>query len=165
MDENGEPLIGVSVKVQGTATGTVTDLNGRFSIDSPKGAVLSLSFIGYKTITVKADWTPLNIVMKEDSEQLDEVVVVGYGTQKKVNVTGAVGMVDAKVLAARPVTNVAQALQGTVPGLNFTVGSEGGALDGSMSFNIRGAGTIGDGSGSSPLASACKCTSAVPIPS
>lgn len=151
VDENGEPLIGVSVKVQGTATGTVTDLNGRFSIDSPKGAVLSLSFIGYKTITVKADGTPLNIVMKEDSEQLDEVVVVGYGTQKKVNVTGAVGMVDAKVLAARPVTNVAQALQGTVPGLNFTVGSEGGALDGSMSFNIRGAGTIGDGSGSSPL--------------
>lgn len=151
MDENGEPLIGVSVKVQGTATGTVTDLNGRFSIDSPKGAVLSLSFIGYKTITVKADGTPLNIVMKEDSEQLDEVVVVGYGPQKKVNVTGAVGMVDAKVLAARPVTNVAQALQGTVPGLNFTVGSEGGALDGSMSFNIRGAGTIGDGSGSSPL--------------
>ena len=60
-------------------------------------------------------------------------------------------MVDAKVLAARPVTNVAQALQGTVPGLNFTVGSEGGALDGSMSFNIRGAGTIGDGSGSPPL--------------
>lgn len=151
VDENGEPLIGVSVKVQGTATGTVTDLNGRFSIDSPKGAVLSLSFIGYKTITVKADGTPLNIVMKEDSEQLDEVVVVGYGPQKKVNVTGAVGMVDAKVLAARPVTNVAQALQGTVPGLNFTVGSEGGALDGSMSFNIRGAGTIGDGSGSSPL--------------
>lgn len=83
MDENGEPLIGVSVKVQGTATGTVTDLNGRFSIDSPKGAVLSLSFIGYKTITVKADGTPLNIVMKEDSEQLDEVVVVGYGPQKK----------------------------------------------------------------------------------
>lgn len=83
VDENGEPLIGVSVKVQGTATGTVTDLNGRFSIDSPKGAVLSLSFIGYKTITVKADGTPLNIVMKEDSEQLDEVVVVGYGTQKK----------------------------------------------------------------------------------
>lgn len=151
VDENGEPLIGVSVKVQGTAISTVTDLDGRFSIDSPKGAVLSLSFIGYKTITMKADGTPLNIVMKEDSEQLDEVVVVGYGTQKKVNVTGAVGMVDAKVLAARPVTNVAQALQGTVPGLNFTVGSEGGSLDGSMSFNIRGAGTIGDGSGSSPL--------------
>ena len=151
VDETGEPLIGVSVLVKGTTTGTVTDLDGKFSIDVAQGATLAFSFIGYKEVTVKANGQPINIVLKEDSEQLDEVVVVGYGTQKKVNVTGAVGMVDSKVLMARPVTNVAQALQGTVPGLNFTVGSEGGSLDGSMSFNIRGAGTIGDGSGSSPL--------------
>ena len=83
VDENGEPLIGVSVKVQGTTTGTITDLNGRFTVDSPKGATLILSFIGYKTIQTKAEGTPLTITMKEDSEQLDEVVVIGYGTQKK----------------------------------------------------------------------------------
>ena len=94
VDENGEPLIGVSVKVQGTTTGTITDLNGRFTVDSPKGATLILSFIGYKTIQTKAEGTPLTITMKEDSEQLDEVVVIGYGTQKKINVTGAVGTVS-----------------------------------------------------------------------
>ena len=84
-------------------------------------------------------------------QTLDEVVVVGYGTQKKVNVTGAVGMVDSKVIAARPVQNVSQALQGVIPGLNLTVGNSGGSLDGEMNINIRGTGTIGDGSGSSPL--------------
>ena len=89
--------------------------------------------------------------MKEDAEVLDEVVIVGYGSQKKVNVTGAVGMVNSEVLEARPVQNVSQALQGVVPGLNLSVGNSGGALDSSMSINIRGAGTIGDGSGSSPL--------------
>ena len=151
VDEAGEPLIGVTVLVKGTTSGVVTDLDGKFSIDVSRGATLVLSFIGYKEATVTADGKPIKVTMKEDSEQLDEVVVIGYGTQKKVNVTGAVGMVDSKVLMARPVVNVAQALQGTVPGLNFTVGSEGGSLDGSMSFNIRGAGTIGDGSGSSPL--------------
>ena len=78
-------------------------------------------------------------------------MVVGYGTQKKVNVTGAVGMVDSKVIAARPVQNVSQALQGVIPGLNLTVGNSGGSLDGEMNINIRGTGTIGDGSGSSPL--------------
>lgn len=151
IDDAGEPVIGVTVVVKGTSTGTVTDIDGNFTIQAEQGATLEFSFIGYKTTTAQVSSSPINITLKEDTETLDEVVVVGYGTQKKVNVTGAVGMVDSKVLAARPVVNVAQALQGTVPGLNFTVGSEGGALDGSMSFNIRGAGTIGDGSGSSPL--------------
>ena len=82
---------------------------------------------------------------------LDEVVVVGYGTQKKVNVTGAVSMVDSKVLESRPVQNVAQALQGQIPGLNMSVGNSGGALDASLNINIRGAGTIGDGSSGNPL--------------
>ena len=111
VDESGGSLIGVSVKVQGTVTGTITDLNGQFTVNSPKGSTLILSFIGYKTIKIKAEGTPLTITMKEDSEQLDEVVVIGYGTQKKVNVTGAVGMIDSKALTARPVTNVAQALK------------------------------------------------------
>lgn len=152
LDQNGEAMIGVSVKVKDNATmGTITDLEGKFSIDAPKGATLEISYIGYKTVTVKAEGTALHITMKEDAEVLDEVVIVGYGSQKKVNVTGAVGMVSSEVLEARPVQNVSQALQGVVPGLNLSVGNSGGALDSSMSINIRGAGTIGDGSGSSPL--------------
>lgn len=152
IDANGEPIIGATVVVKGTTNGVVTDLDGAFSLNNvEKGAIIEISFVGYTTQTVTWKGQNLNVTLKDDNQVLDEVVVVGYGTQKKVNVTGAVGMVDSKVLAARPVTNVAQALQGTVPGLNFTVGSEGGTLDGEMSFNIRGAGTIGDGSGSSPL--------------
>lgn len=151
-DATGETVIGATVVVKGTTNGTVTGIDGDFQLSNvERGAVIQISFIGYQTVEVTWQGTPLQVTLKDDTQALDEVVVVGYGTQKKVNVTGAVGMVDSKVLAARPVTNVSQALQGTVPGLNFTVGSEGGALDGSMSFNIRGAGTIGDGSGSSPL--------------
>ena len=93
----------------------------------------------------------LHITMQEDSKQLDEVVVVGYGSQKKVNVTGSVSMVNADVLESRPVQNVSQALQGVIPGLNMSVGSSGGTLDGKLNVNIRGAGTISDGSSSSPL--------------
>ena len=151
-DATGETVIGATVVVKGTTNGTVTGIDGDFQLSNvERGAVIQISFIGYQTVEVAWQGTPLQVTLKDDTQALDEVVVVGYGTQKKVNVTGAVGMVDSKVLAARPVTNVSQALQGTVPGLNFTVGSAGGALDGSMSFNIRGTGTIGDGSGSSPL--------------
>ena len=152
VDQNGEAMIGVSVKVKDNATmGAITDLEGKFSIDTPKGATLEISYIGYKTVTVKAEGTALNITMQEDAEVLDEVVIVGYGSQKKVNVTGAVSMVDSKVIESRPVSNVSQALQGVVPGLNLTVPTAGGALDAGMNISIRGAGTIGDGSSSSPL--------------
>lgn len=84
IDNTGEPLIGVSVKVQGTNTGTITDLDGKFSIDTPPKALLEFSFIGYKTITMEVTGKELHITMQEDSKQLDEVVVVGYGSQKKV---------------------------------------------------------------------------------
>ena len=152
VDQNGEAMIGVSVKVKDNATmGAITDLEGKFSIDTPKGATLEISYIGYKTVTVKAEGTALNITMQEDAEVLDEVVIVGYGSQKKVNVTGAVSMVDSKVIESRPVSNVSQALQGVVPGLNLTVPTAGGALDAGMNISIRGAGTIGDGSSSSLL--------------
>lgn len=100
---------------------------------------------------MKASSEPISVTLKEDSQQLDEVVVVGYGSQKKVNVTGSVSMVDSKVIESRPVQNVSQALQGVVPGLNMSVGNSGGALDSSLSINIRGAGTIGEGSSGSPL--------------
>ena len=144
-------MIGVAVKVLANNTGTITDLEGKFSVEAPLGGAIQISFIGYKTVTVKASSEPISVTLKEDSQQLDEVVVVGYGSQKKVNVTGSVSMVDSKVIESRPVQNVSQALQGVVPGLNMSVGNSGGALDSSLSINIRGAGTIGEGSSGSPL--------------
>ena len=106
--------------------------------------------MGYKTLEVPVNGKKtLNINLKEDTEMLDEVVVVGFGTQKKVNLTGSVGTVDSEALASRPVQNAVQALQGVVPGLQITTTS--GALDNKMSMSIRGTGTIGDGSDASPL--------------
>ena len=151
-DVTGEPVIGASVVEVGTTNGVITDLNGKFSLNVSPNSQFLLSYIRYKQQTIKdGTESTYNIVLKEDAEVLDEVVVVGYGSQKKVNVTGAVGMVSAEALEARPVANASQALQGVVPGLNLTVGNNGGALDGTLNMNIRGAGTIGDGSGSSPL--------------
>lgn len=151
-DATGETVIGASVVVKGITSGTITDMDGRFSLNNvPHGSTIVISFVGYQTQEVKWNGTPLNITLKDDLQTLDEVVVIGYGTQKKVNVTGAVSMVDSKVLESRPVQNVAQALQGQIPGLNMSVGNSGGALDASMNINIRGAGTIGSGSSGNPL--------------
>lgn len=151
-DSNGETIIGASVMVKGTTNGTITGLSGDFSLSHvQKGDVILISYIGYVTAEVIWDGKPVKITLKEDNQTLDEVVVVGYGTQKKVNVTGAVGMIDSEAIQARPVQNVSQALEGVIPGLNVSTNNSGGRLDGSMSINIRGIGTIGDGSGSSPL--------------
>lgn len=151
-DATGETVIGANVSVIGTTNGTVTDVDGNFSLKVPVGATLKISFIGYKDVTVKVtNQQTLDIVLQDDSQALDEVVVVGFGSQKKVNVTGAVSMVKAEALAERPVTNVSQALQGVVPGLNFAVSNGGGELDNEMKFNIRGSGSIGSGSSASPL--------------
>ena len=151
-DATGETIIGASVVVEGKNLRAVTDIDGNFSIPGAKhGDLLKVSYVGYTTQTVKWNGGPLNIILKDDKKVLDEVVVVGYGTQKKVNVTGAVSMVNSDVLENRPVTNVSQALQGEVPGLNLSVSDSGGSLDATMGMNIRGTGTIGQGSTSSPL--------------
>ncbi|MGL4851620.1 MAG: SusC/RagA family TonB-linked outer membrane protein [Phocaeicola sp.] len=153
VDQTGEALIGVSVIVANTTIGTVTDLDGNFSLSgvSAKDAV-TISYIGYLPITQTiGNQSLFTFTMKEDAKTLDEVVVVGFGSQKKINLTGAVSQVSADVLESRPVQNVSQALQGVVPGLNFSTNSSGGELNNSMSVNIRGGGTIGDGSTSSPL--------------
>ncbi|MHB9056004.1 MAG: SusC/RagA family TonB-linked outer membrane protein [Paludibacteraceae bacterium] len=153
VDNLNEPLIGVTVKVQGTSNGTVTNFNGVYSLNNvPTDAKLEFSYVGMKSQTVSTSGqTVINITMTEDAEQLEEVVVVGYGTQKKVNVTGAVSTVSSKDLESRPVQNVSQALQGVVPGLNLSQTNAGGALNSSMSVNIRGTGSIGDGSSATPL--------------
>lgn len=148
-DENGDPIIGATVKAEGSSTGTVTDLDGNFSLQVASGTVLEISYIGYKNQTVTAGTSPLKIQMQEDSKNLNEVVVVGFGTQKKVNLTGSVGIATAKDLESRPVTSATMALQGLVPGLQISTNT--GELDKTASINVRGQGTIGDGSSGSPL--------------
>ena len=154
VDSNGEPIVGASVFAvsNGHKKGSVTDLDGNFEIDGiASGSSLTISYVGYKTQQVTWSGKDLKVTLQESSEMLDNVVVVGYGTQKKVNLTGAVSVVSSKALDSRPVTSVAQALQGEVPGLNFSVGNSGGSLNSRMSMNIRGVGTIGEGSNAAPL--------------
>jgi TonB-linked SusC/RagA family outer membrane protein len=149
VDKNGEPAIGATVKVAGSSQGTVTDLDGKFSIDVPAGSTLLISYIGYKTQVVKAGRGPLKVQLVEDNKVLNEVVVVGFGTQKKSDLTGAVSVVSGKDLANVPVTNATQALQGMVPGLQITQGN--GSLEDVPSINVRGTTTIGQGTNGSPL--------------
>ncbi len=119
-------------------------------LDAPKDAVLQITYIGYVSQEVKVSGKKeLTIVLKEDTRTLDEVVVVGFGTQKKVNLTGAVGLATAKELESRPVTSATQALQGLVPGLQISTSS--GELDKTADISIRGTGTIGEGSSGAPL--------------
>ncbi len=152
-DTTGELIIGASVLVKGTTNGTITDVDGHFLLDEvPNNASLVVSYVGYATQEVSLNGKRnLSIVLSEDSKLLDEVVVVGFGTQKKVNLTGAVSTVSSKEIAARPVNSVVDALQGTVAGMNFSAGSGGGALNSDKKFNIRGIGTIGSGSSVTPL--------------
>lgn len=154
VDNNGDPVVGASVFVvsNGQKKGSVTDLDGNFEIAGvASGSSLTISYVGYKTQQVTWTGKDLKVTLQENSEMLENVVVVGYGTQKKVNLTGAVSVVNSKQLESRPVTSVAQALQGEVPGLNFSVGNSGGSLNSRMSMNIRGIGTIGSGSNAAPL--------------
>ena len=150
-DKNGEALIGVSVKIKGTKMGTITDVNGEFSLSNVEpSTVLSFTYIGMNTLEAKVEnRTSLNVKLVDNSVNMDEVVVVGFGTQKKVNLTGAVGTLDSKELEARPVQNVAQSLEGLVTGLNISQNQ--GSLESKPSINIRGVGTIGQGSSGSPL--------------
>ncbi|MDD4660086.1 MAG: TonB-dependent receptor [Massilibacteroides sp.] len=146
-DHSGLPLVGVNVIAKGTTTGTVTDIDGNFELQVSEEAVLQFSYIGYKNHEMKARGQ-MTIVLNEDNELLDEVVVVGYGTQKKVNMTGAVSSVKMGALNDRPVTNATNALAGLAAGLAVT--NNGGNTPGyeSQTIRIRGQGTLND---SSPL--------------
>lgn len=145
VDANGEAIIGATIKVVGTQEGTVTDLDGNYTVKAKSGDLLEISYVGYKPQTVKAGSGSARITLIENSQNLNEVVVVGFGTQKKVNLTGAVAVVKGDELAQRPVQSAAQALQGVVPGLQIS-SSSGGSLDSNPSINVRGTATIGEGS-------------------
>ncbi|MDR2915633.1 MAG: TonB-dependent receptor [Tannerella sp.] len=148
-DETGEAAVGANVSVKGTTIGTITDIDGKFSLEVPQEGILQISYIGYvaQEFSIGSN-TTFNITLSEDTQLLDEVVVVGFGVQKKVNLTGSVGVATAKDLEARPVANVTQALQGIIPGLNISNSGNGGELNATKSIDIRGTGTVGkDASG------------------
>lgn len=118
VDENSEPLIGATVSLHGGSTGTITDLNGNFSINAAVGTTLTVSYLGYDTRDVKATSANMRVIMRSNDSSLDEVVVVGV-SMKKSDLTGSVGVVDSKVLTEKPVTNLSEALVGRVAGLNI----------------------------------------------
>lgn len=146
-DVNGEPLIGCNVVVVGSNAGVITDIDGRFTLNVPADArQIKVSYIGYMDQTVSLNGrSDFKIVLKEDNNALDEVVVVGYGTQKKATLTGAVESVSSQVLESRAVTNVGVALQGATPGLVVTRSSSRPGNEG-LNFQIRGATSVNGGS-------------------
>ena len=138
VDPNGEAVIGANVVVKGTTNGTITDMDGKFSLEVPEGAMLLVSYIGYGDYETKVDnQSNLSITLKEDSQALDELVVVGYGVQKKVNLTGSVSSVKGEELSQRPVANATQSLQGLVPGLVVS-NSNSGRPGATSSLTLRG---------------------------
>ena len=148
VDETDTPLIGATVQVKGTATGSITDFDGNYTIKANKGAVITFSYIGYKTQEIKfTGQSPLNVKMIPDNQTLDEVVVVGYGTMKRSDLTGSVASIAAKDVEGFKTSSVAGALGGQIAGVQIT--STDGTPGAGFSINIRGVGTLtGD---SSPL--------------
>lgn len=141
VDAQGEPLIGVSVVEAGTSNGTVTDVDGNFTLNLKKpNSKLNISYIGFTPMSVVAN-DHMTVTMKADNQQLNEVVVVGYGTQKKVNLTGSVSSVDSKQLESRPIQNLQSGLQGLMPGVAIS-GTNGAPGMDAGSINVRGVGTF-----------------------
>ena len=148
-DSNGEPLIGVSILVKGELKGVISDINGGYSIPADVSDVLQFSYVGYVTQEIKVgNDRIINVTLEEDTRQLEEVVVVGYGTQKKVNLTGAVSSVSADELANKPVMSTAQAIAGLAPGLSVV--SNSGRPGAGARVKIRGTGTFSN-AGTDPL--------------
>ena len=145
-DEIGEPVVGATVRVDGTDVGTITDLNGAFSVSASPQATLSISYVGFQPQKVRvAGRQQVNIVLKEDSETLRDVVVVGYGTMKKSDISGSVATIDQDAVMKRVPTNIGQALQGAAAGVQVSM--QDGSPDGKAAIRIRGIGTInGDAS-------------------
>lgn len=144
-DEKGDAVIGANVVVQGTTNGTMTDLDGNFTLTNvPEKAILQISYIGYLTQDINVGkQTAYNIILKEDTKMIDEVVVVGYGTRSRKSITGSVDQVNSEVFENRPVTNATQALQGASANL-IIQSKNANPNDNSMNINIRGVSTMGN---------------------
>ena len=141
-DETGTPVVGAGILIQGTTSGTTTDMDGVFTLEVAPGQVLEISCVGYKTVTVTpGDRAVVDVLLETDTTVLEDVVVVAYGTQKKVTLTGAVSAVSSKDLENIPVANTTTLLQGRMPGLVLT---QNGAQAGNDTpeIRIRGVGTL-----------------------
>ncbi len=144
LDENGEPLVGATVKVPGTQNGAVTDLDGHFSVSVPANVgQVNVSYLGYKEYSAKIGAGNLSVHLTPDNKSISEVVVVGYGTQKKANLTGSVASVSSKEISSIPVANTAALLQGRLPGVTLTSNGGQAGAD-SPEIRIRGVGTFGN---------------------
>ena len=145
IDASGMPVIGAGVTIEGTKKGTVTDAEGRYSIEVASGnCALEFSCLGYQTVRVDAGKrNTVDVTLNEDSQFLDEVVVVGYGTQKKVNLTGSVSMIDSEEISTRPISSVSSGLQGLLPGVTVT-NPTGQPGESGTTIRVRGVGTIGN---------------------
>ena len=143
VDQNGEPMVAVTVMEKGTSNGTITNFDGVFSLSVANNATLSVSFVGFKTQeTSTTGKSNVRIVLREDNEQLDEIVVVGYGTMKKSDLTGAITRVGEKELQSRPVNNAFEALQGKAAGVDITTNERPGQIG---SIRIRGERSLNGG--------------------
>ena len=152
VDATGEPLTGAAVRVKSNpSNGAVADINGNFNLNNVKpGTVLHVSYIGFKGQDVKWNGKNLHVVLQDDSKVMDETVIVGFASQKKINATGAVKTIGDEMMKDRPTVNAVQSLQGAVAGLNIT-NDLGGEPGSTMNIYIRGVGNLGVGSNSSPL--------------
>ena len=141
VDTNGEPIIGATIKEQGTSNGAISDIDGNFSFETADNASLEVSYIGYQNQKIKVQkGKNLAVTLQEDTEMLDEVVVVGYGTVKKANVVGSIAKINSDVIQDRPVSRAEQALQGQMAGVS--VRSTSGAPGSDITINVRGAASI-----------------------
>ena len=132
--------------MKGTHDGAVTDMDGRFSLNNvPKNATLIITYVGFTAQEVTWKGSPLKITLSEDQQSLNEVVVVGYGTQKKVNLSGSVAQINGKSLDNRPINNVTSGLQGLMPGITITGTAGAPGMDGG-SIRVRGVGTLNNAS-------------------
>lgn len=143
IDATGMPIIGANVMVKGTTNGTITDIDGKFTLEVPKGAILQVSYIGYMNQEIPVgNKSVLSISLQEDTQKLDEVVVIGYGTMKKSDITGAISSVSEEKIARQAVANVSTALQGLATGVSVT--SSSGSPGSAATIRIRGVGTVND---------------------
>lgn len=144
-DVNGEPIIGANIRIKGTTTGTITDIDGNFSIEAEPQSVIEVSYIGYLTQeTVINNQKSIRFLLKEDTKTLDEVVVIGYGVQKKADLTGSVANINTEKLNTQSNANIGQALQGKIAGVDIV--SQGGAPDSGTRIMVRGIGTLNNAS-------------------
>lgn len=139
LDPKGEPLVGVTIKVKGTSQATVTDANGNYTINAQRGDILEFSYIGFNTKEIRAEGGNCNVALSESAETLDQVIVIGYGTVKKADLAGSVGVLDSKKFSDQPITQISDAFQGRISGVQV---ANSGVPGGTMKIRVRGAGSV-----------------------